>query len=247
MAQDRMSAYGVALLPVSLGIMNLAYSVLLKLLTFGLAGTAGYFETTGLPDRLAYDTFAVEAVGGVLLMLGIQPHWVALALPPPLVGAIIWVPGGNGWVRRTRRRMGISALPHRAVLRAVRSRRRRIRDQLFSSARCFHEDFQPECAELNCDWMLLSQPWKELDMKLYYATRTCSLSPHIVASEAGIPLVLGRGDIGKKPRVGETGVDFGLVKVDLTAFPRFRDFIERVGARPKVQETMRAEGLKVAS
>lgn len=208
-------------------------------------------------------------------------------------------------------------------------------------------------------------------MKLYYATGTCSLSPHIVASEAGIPLDLERVDIGKTPHVTETGVDFasvnpnlyvpalllddgsvlteavaiaqyladlkpetglapaadtleryrmqswlnftatelhkmfspwlfhreygtqaqdvaretiaqrlafvethltangpfllgeqfsaadaylftivgwsGFVKVDLTAFPRLRDFMERVGARPKVQEAMRAEGLKVAS
>lgn len=97
MSQDRLSAYGVTLLRVSLGVMYLAHSVLLKLLTFGLAGTAGYFETIGLPGWLAYVTFAAEAVGGVLLVLGIQARWVALALTPALVGAIIWAHGGNGW------------------------------------------------------------------------------------------------------------------------------------------------------
>lgn len=34
-------------------------------------------------------------------------------------------------------------------------------------------------------------------MKLYYAVGTCSLSPHIVASEAGIALDLERVDIRK--------------------------------------------------
>lgn len=98
MTQDRLSAYGVTLLRVSLGVMYLAHGVLLKLLTFGLAGTAGYFETIGLPGWLAYVTFAAEAVGGVLLVLGIQARWVALALTPALLGAIIWAHGGNGWV-----------------------------------------------------------------------------------------------------------------------------------------------------
>jgi glutathione S-transferase len=48
-------------------------------------------------------------------------------------------------------------------------------------------------------------------MKLYYATGTCSLSPHIVANEAGIPLDLERVDIRKSPRVTETGSDYSAV------------------------------------
>ena len=67
-------------------------------MTFGLAGTAGYFESIGLPGWLAYATFAAEAVGGVLLVLGVQARWVALGLIPALVGAIVWVHVGNGWV-----------------------------------------------------------------------------------------------------------------------------------------------------
>lgn len=45
-------------------------------------------------------------------------------------------------------------------------------------------------------------------MKLYYATGTCSLSPHIVACEAGIPLDVERVDISKNPHRTETGADF---------------------------------------
>lgn len=48
-------------------------------------------------------------------------------------------------------------------------------------------------------------------MKLYYAPATCSLSPHIVAREAGIPLDLERVDIRQAPHVTETGVDFGTI------------------------------------
>lgn len=48
-------------------------------------------------------------------------------------------------------------------------------------------------------------------MKIYYATGTCSLSPHIVANEAGIPLDLERVDIRKSPHVTERGGDYSAV------------------------------------
>lgn len=90
--------WGAALLRVSLGIMFLAHSVVLKLLTYGLPGTARFFEGAGLPGWLAYLTFACEAAGGVLLVLGVQARWVALALSPFLVGALFAVHLPNGWV-----------------------------------------------------------------------------------------------------------------------------------------------------
>jgi putative oxidoreductase len=90
-------AYGILLLRVSLGLMFIAHSLVLKWLTFTLAGTAQYFESLGLPTTLAYATFWAELVGGVLLVLGVQSRWVALALLPVLVGAL-WVHAGNGWV-----------------------------------------------------------------------------------------------------------------------------------------------------
>lgn len=48
-------------------------------------------------------------------------------------------------------------------------------------------------------------------MKLYYATGTCSLSPHIVANEAGISLDLERVDISKTPHLTETGREYAKV------------------------------------
>jgi putative oxidoreductase len=88
---------GDTLLRVALGIMFVAHSVVLKYFTFTLAGTAQYFASIGLPAFLAYVVFAVEAIGGVLLVLGIATRWVALALTPVLLGAA-WVHLGNGWV-----------------------------------------------------------------------------------------------------------------------------------------------------
>jgi len=91
------TAYGVLLLRVSLGVMFIAHSLVLKFMTFTLAGTAQYFESLGLPAFLAYATFFAELIGGILLVLGVQSRWVALALLPVLAGAT-WVHIGNGWV-----------------------------------------------------------------------------------------------------------------------------------------------------
>jgi putative oxidoreductase len=86
------------ILRVSLGAVYLAHSIALKLMAYGLLGTAAFFVQVGLPAWLAYVTFAAEAVGGMLLILGVQTRWVALALTPALAGAIIWVHAANGWV-----------------------------------------------------------------------------------------------------------------------------------------------------
>jgi len=88
---DRVGAHA---LRVTLGLMFIAHSVILKYFAFTLAGTAQYF---GLPSFLAYVVFAAEAIGGVLLVLNIKTRWVAAALIPVLMGAT-WVHVGNGWV-----------------------------------------------------------------------------------------------------------------------------------------------------
>ena len=89
---------GTAVLRVALGIMFLAHSVVLKFMTYGLAGTAQFFVGVGLPAWLAYVTFVAEAVGGVMLVLGIAGRYAAVALSPFLLGAWFVVHLGNGWV-----------------------------------------------------------------------------------------------------------------------------------------------------
>jgi glutathione S-transferase len=48
-------------------------------------------------------------------------------------------------------------------------------------------------------------------MKLYYAPGACSLSPHIVAAEAGIALHLVRVNLGRTPHTTASGADFSSV------------------------------------
>lgn len=92
----RTAAYGAFVLRLALGTMAIAHA-LMKWLIFTLPGAAGYFASLGLPGELAYLTFAVELVGGALLILGVQTRWVALILLPFLLGAT-WAHLGNGWV-----------------------------------------------------------------------------------------------------------------------------------------------------
>jgi len=94
---NRTVPYAALVLRVTLGVMFIAHSLVLKYFTFTLPGTAQFFESLGLPGALAYFTFWAELVGGVLLVAGIGARWVALALIPILAGAA-WVHLGNGWV-----------------------------------------------------------------------------------------------------------------------------------------------------
>ncbi len=90
-------AVATALLRVSLGVMFVAHSVVLKYYTYSLAGTADFFASIGLPAVLAYVVFSMEAIGGLLLILGVASRWVSLALLPILIGAV-WAHSGFGWV-----------------------------------------------------------------------------------------------------------------------------------------------------
>ena len=98
MAIEQRTEQVALLLRLTLGVMYLAHGLLLKVLTFGIAGTVGFFASIGLPAWLAYATIAGEVLGGALLVLGVRSRWVALALTPTLLGAIIWVHAANGWV-----------------------------------------------------------------------------------------------------------------------------------------------------
>ncbi len=98
MNQQEKTDLATFLLRLALGVMYLSHGILLKLLTFGFAGTAGFFVSIGLPGWLGYLTIVAEAIGGVLLIAGWHTRVVALALIPTLLGAIIWVHAPNGWV-----------------------------------------------------------------------------------------------------------------------------------------------------
>lgn len=92
----RLAPYGVTLLRVSLGVMWIAHA-LLKFFVFTLPGTAGFFESVGIPGALAYPVFAAELFGGIAILLGFYARQVSLLLVPVMLGAAS-VHFGNGWV-----------------------------------------------------------------------------------------------------------------------------------------------------
>lgn len=92
------------ILRIGLGVMYLTHGWL-KFGVWGMAASAGYFESVGLPGELAFPTAAAELIGGALLVAGIHARWVALALLPILIGATqvhwdngwLFSAGGGGW------------------------------------------------------------------------------------------------------------------------------------------------------
>jgi putative oxidoreductase len=98
MNTDQNAQIGAFVLRISLGVMFLAHGLLLKVFVFTPAGTAGFFESLGLPGALAYLTIAAETVGGLLLIAGVGTRYVSAALIPVLLGALVLVHGDKGWV-----------------------------------------------------------------------------------------------------------------------------------------------------
>ena len=93
---ERNSRLAIALLRVALGSMFVAHG-LLKVFVFTLPGTAGFFESLGLPGFLAYVVAPAEILAGAALLLGYRTRVVAMAMVPILLGASM-VHLGNGWL-----------------------------------------------------------------------------------------------------------------------------------------------------
>lgn len=88
---------GTLLLRLALGTMWLTHSIVLKVMTFGMAGLAQWMGTVGFPPALAYPLVIAEIVGGAAILLGWHGRWASIALLPILAGAVV-VHAGNGWV-----------------------------------------------------------------------------------------------------------------------------------------------------
>jgi putative oxidoreductase len=97
---DRALSQRAELAPVilrgALGLVFLGHAYA-KLAVFTLPGTAQFFAAHGFPGWSAYPVFALELVGGVLLLLGIQVRFTAALLIPVMLGALAphW---SNGWM-----------------------------------------------------------------------------------------------------------------------------------------------------
>ncbi len=97
MIDDRTAPYAAFLLRVSLGALLLAHGLLLKVFTFGLPGTVGFFESLGYPGSFAYLVILGEIGGGLALILGVWTRWISLLMVPILIGATLQHTG-NGWL-----------------------------------------------------------------------------------------------------------------------------------------------------
>jgi putative oxidoreductase len=96
MTNPELADTAALLLRLSLAFMFFAHAWL-KIKVFTPAGSVKYFESLGVPGWFAYATMAAEIGGGLLLLLGIETRWVALALVPLMLGTIVLVHGKNGF------------------------------------------------------------------------------------------------------------------------------------------------------
>ena len=66
--RDTLAPYAILALRLTTGSLFLVHG-LIKLLVFTPAGTAGYFQSIGLPGALGYLTLILEILGGIALIL----------------------------------------------------------------------------------------------------------------------------------------------------------------------------------
>jgi len=88
---------GLAVLRVAQGSALFAHGPVLKVLTTGMAFQERIFEQVGYHPKLAWLVLAVEAIAGLMLVLGVQTRLAALAALPIMLAAI-GVHAGNGWL-----------------------------------------------------------------------------------------------------------------------------------------------------
>lgn len=95
---DRLTQADAAatLLRLTSGAFFVAHAAL-KIFVFTPAGTAGYFQSIGLPGFLGYLTIIVELLGGLALIAGFKTRLVSLGLIPVLLGAAYFGHGANGF------------------------------------------------------------------------------------------------------------------------------------------------------
>ena len=96
MIDTRTAPYAAFILRISLGVLFLAHFGL-KFFVFTPAGTAQFFQSLGLPGALAYLTMVAELLGAIALILGVYTRFVAVALIPILLGAIVTVHWSAGF------------------------------------------------------------------------------------------------------------------------------------------------------
>src|SRR3954465_13542896 len=96
MTNPELAGTAALLLRLSLAFMFFAHAWL-KIKVFTPAGSVKDSESLGVPGWFAPPPMAAEVGGGLLLLLGIDTRWVALALVPLMLGTIFLVHVKNGF------------------------------------------------------------------------------------------------------------------------------------------------------
>ena len=89
--------YAALLLRVTMGLLFLAHAIIWKLWTAGMVHVVPWFVSQGYPGWFAWFVTAMEALGGLALILGWRVRWVALAMAMLMAG-IIRQQFPNGWI-----------------------------------------------------------------------------------------------------------------------------------------------------
>ena len=110
MIDHRTAPYAALLLRVSMGVLLLAHGLLLKVFTFTIPGTVGYFESIGYPGFFAYLVILGEVGGGLALILGVRTRAISLLLLPILIGATLAACGQ--WLGLSPARMAVGNFRH---------------------------------------------------------------------------------------------------------------------------------------
>lgn len=97
MIDHRTAPYAALVLRVSLGVLFVAHGLLLKVFTYTLPGTVGYFESIGYPGFFAYLVILGEVGGGLALIFGLWTRTISILLLPILIGATLQH-AGSGWL-----------------------------------------------------------------------------------------------------------------------------------------------------
>ncbi|MDZ7703292.1 MAG: DoxX family protein [Trueperaceae bacterium] len=98
MKQAELSTWGITILRVSVGIIFLMNGWV-KLFVNGIAGTAGFFDSIGIPlaTAAAVVVSVLEFAGGAALILGVGTRLVSPLLAVVMLTALFTVHIGNGF------------------------------------------------------------------------------------------------------------------------------------------------------
>ena len=93
------TAAGLLLLRVVTGIIMIVHGAQ-KFFVDGISGVSGFFGTMGIPlaGVSAVAVATIEFVGGLLLVAGLGTRIVGGLFAATMVGAIVFVHGGNGFL-----------------------------------------------------------------------------------------------------------------------------------------------------